>query len=549
MDQSSITLHLTHSLYKQLPGRPVETEEISHIHALRGETVSVQVIAAMTDAGRAQVDAEVQSPLPFRLRRVMTVPVRLAAYPDSHDDGYLSVEPGLYPDLLADYAPGSRCWVNRLEPLNFWIDFTVPAAQPAGDYPMVFRLHGDESDAAQEIRLTVTVLAAELPPQTLKCTQWFHSDCLADYYHVSVFSPEYWRIIENFMRAAVQSGTNMILTPIFTPALDTAVGGERTTVQLVDVTVHADGTYAFGFDRLLQWVNLAHRVGITDFEMAHLFTQWGAKFCPKIMAHTPQGDRRIFGWADDADGDRYVTFLRAFLPALTVKLREWGIAAHCTFHISDEPSADALPHYLKLREIVLPLIPGFRVMDALSHYGFYEQGAVDIPVAALDAAQPFVDHHVEPLWVYYCCSQGRSHESNRFIAMPSVRNRVLGFQMYLEGVSGFLQWGFNYYNDCCSAHRIDPFLTTDGDGAYPAGDPFLVYPGEGGVPLGSIRQMVFAEAIQDQRACRLLEQKIGRDRVCEMIRSAGIRGFLDYPMDAAALLALRGEINAAIARA
>ena len=52
-------------------------------------------------------------------------------------------------------------------------------------------------------------------------TEWFHSDCLADYYHVDVFSEEYWRIVENFLRKAKERGVNMILTPILTLPLET----------------------------------------------------------------------------------------------------------------------------------------------------------------------------------------------------------------------------------------------------------------------------------------------------------------------------------------
>ena len=37
------------------------------------------------------------------------------------------------------------------------------------------------------------------------------------------------------MDNAVAHGVNLLYTPLFTPPLDTQVGGERTTVQLVDV--------------------------------------------------------------------------------------------------------------------------------------------------------------------------------------------------------------------------------------------------------------------------------------------------------------------------
>ena len=105
----------------------------------------------------------------------------------------------------------------------------------------------------------------------------------------------------------------MLLTPVFTPPLDTAVGGERTTIQLVDIRVD-NGRYSFGFEKLERWVEMCRECGIRYFEIAHLYTQWGALHCPKIMATVDGEYRRIFGWDADATGDAYRAFLGAFLP-------------------------------------------------------------------------------------------------------------------------------------------------------------------------------------------------------------------------------------------
>ena len=41
-----------------------------------------------------------------------------------------------------------------------------------------------------------------LPAMKVPHTEWFHSDCLANYYGEEVFSEEYWRIVENFVKTA-----------------------------------------------------------------------------------------------------------------------------------------------------------------------------------------------------------------------------------------------------------------------------------------------------------------------------------------------------------
>jgi hypothetical protein len=127
---------------------------------------------------------------------------------------------------------------------------------------------------------SIQVVDAVQPAQALMHTEWFHSDCLVDYYRVPVFSDRYWEIVRNFVRTAARRGCNMLLTPHITPALDTRVGGERTTVQLVDIAERG-GTYTFEFSKLKRWVELAFDCGMQWLEMAHLFTQWAPEPRPK----------------------------------------------------------------------------------------------------------------------------------------------------------------------------------------------------------------------------------------------------------------------------
>ena len=87
------------------------------------------------------------------------------------------------------------------------------------------------------------------------------------YYKFDAFSDEYWRVTENYLKTAREYGMNCVLTPIFTPPLDTQKGKERPTVQLIDITVK-DGTYFFNFDKLTQWIEMANRCGIEYFELA-----------------------------------------------------------------------------------------------------------------------------------------------------------------------------------------------------------------------------------------------------------------------------------------
>ena len=150
------------------------------------------------------------------------------------------------------------------------------------------------------------------------------------------------------------------------------------------------------------------------------------------------------------------------------------------------------------------------------------------PVVITNSVDEFFKRDYKDIWAYYCCGPCDDGYSNRFMAMPSGRNRITGFQLYKYGIKGFLHWGFNFYYSQLSKREINPFLVTDADEAFQSGDAFSVYPGKNG-PYESLRSVVFYEALQDYRACRLLESFIGKEKVDELINEDGDIKFNKYP--------------------
>ena len=544
-------MRIISSLEKVFADEPLKAPEKTAFEGFENECISFQ----MAICGDVQTHCEplslrAESALDcLRIRSVRSVPVRLATLADA-DDNYLRKTPGLYPDLLRDVAPEDMAgdlYGYDGQWQCFWIDVEPEGKVQPGTYPVLLTVYNKQTDEALcSATVQVTILPGTLPEQTLKRTSWFHSDCLAQYYGVAVFSEEYWRIVENFVALAAKRGYNMLLTPLFTPPLDTQVGGERLTVQLVDVTVTESG-YAFGFEKLHRWVSMAQRCGIKYFEMSHLFTQWGARHAPKIMAMKDGALQRIFGWETEATGAEYAQFLRAFLPQFMAELKVLGIRENTYFHISDEPKEEMLEDYKAARALVAPYVEDCIIMDALSDYAFYEKGVVTCPIPALNHLEPFLQNNVPDLWTYYCVGQYKD-VTNLFIAMPSVRTRMLGVQLYRYNLAGFLQWGYNFYNSVRSTHTIDPYFTTDSDGRYPAGDALHVYPGRDGQPEDSLRLMVLQQAMQDLRALRWLESLIGREKTLEMLLDCaqGPLTLTEYPRDAAFFERLRERINVAI---
>ncbi|MBP5270216.1 MAG: DUF4091 domain-containing protein, partial [Clostridia bacterium] len=239
------------------------------------------------------------------------------------------------------------------------------------------------------------------------------------------------------------------------------------------------------------------------------------KHAPKVMAATPDGYRKIFGWETDACGKEYVRFLREYLKTLIKHMKKRGDDRRMIFHISDEPNAEQLEQYLAARSSVVDLLEGYTVTDALSNVNFYLSGAVTTPIPSNNHLEPFIkafeEEGREGLWTYYCCGQSVG-VSNRFFAMPGARTRFIGCQFYKYKIAGFLQWGYNFYYNQGSYDLINPFFETTGSGFVPSGDAFSVYPGPGGECLESIRIRHFRQALEDLRALRLCESFYGRER-------------------------------------
>ncbi|WP_225437393.1 DUF4091 domain-containing protein [Arthrobacter sedimenti] len=477
------------------------------------------------------------------------VPCTVAAFP-GHDGGYDRDTPGLYPDLLRPKPDGgirplASSWTSA------WVDITVEGAELAGSHEVPVRVTGSAGEVLFEDRLTITVLGRRLPELAIVNSHWFHCDGLASFYGVEVFSEEHWNAIDKFIASAAEMGVNSLLTPTWTPPLDTAIGGERLPTQLIGIA-EGGGEYSFDFSLLERWLEICARHGIKYLEIAHLFTQWGARFTPAIYVTTGTEAVRRFGWDVPATDPSYRRLMAALLPELRVVLSEHWSLDRVFFHISDEPHGEkALASYLEAKAVVADLLEGVEVVDALSDYAFYTSGAVNRPIVATDAVGPFLEAGMDRLWVYYCTAQDAG-VANRFIAMPSARNRVLGHQLFAMKCSGFLHWGFNFYNTAYSVSSIDPFKDTCAGGNFQGGDSFMVYPGDEGTPWASIRFKIFAQAMADHRAFTLLEELAGRAAVMDIIDSNGQGGPLamdSFNYDPVHYLRSRQQVNEAIAGA
>ncbi len=412
---------------------------------------------------------------------------------------------------------------------------------PTGKQTIKIELYNWGNEKVGENEIVLDVIDADLPEQTLYYTNWFHNDCLADYYNLELFSDDYFEVMKDFLRTAVKNGMNMVLMPAFTPALDTAIGEERMTVQLVKVKKEND-KYTFDFSLMKRYIDVAREAGIKFFEHSHFFTQWGAAHAPKVVAEVDGETKKIFGWETDASGEGYVEFLRSYIPQVLDFLKGEGLDKTTLFHISDEPNETHLETYEKSSSKIRDLLEGYTVGDALSDYKYYESGLVKTPIARIHKAMDFVDK-CDDLWIYYTGGECYDGLSNRLIQQPRERNRALGYMLYYYNAKGFLHWGYNYYYGRLAHGLYNPAI--DPCCGFPnAGTTYSVYPGIDRKPLQSIHQKIFTDGLIDMRALQLLESLGGREECKKLIDdNMGVPNFFNTPETPEKMMTFRKKVN------
>lgn len=533
---NSVKIRIISSLEKLYHGDKVPEAALSHFSMLNNEKKSFQIVIESEQdfKGTLIIETDIKDIRRYSIEHIKSdFPMAKGA-----DDYYRFSDDGYYPDLLLPVNDE----INIVKGVNvFWVEANANKENVGNNSLKISIKESDISLAESSLNIEIIDCALDFNDFIYTC--WFHTDCLMSHYNIEAFSEEYWRVTENFLKTANEYGMNCVLTPIFTPPLDTEIGKERPTVQLVDIS-HENGKYSFNFDKLTQWIEMAERCGIKYFEMAHFFTQWGANHAPKIMATVNGEYKKIFGWETKATSKEYKKFLTDFSVEFKKYFEERNLKDRVLIHVSDEPNFAMLRSYSKASRLIHKLYKGYKIVDALSDIWFYKLGIVTTPIPSNDHIDKFIGK-TDELWTYYCSAQNKKYVSNRFFCNSSLRTRVLGYQLFKFDVKGFLHWGYNFYYTQLSKAVIDPYKVSDAGGKFPSGDSFVVYPAEGGTAHHSIRLKVFYDALQDMAALHTLKKLTDKKTCLDIIEENGKHSitFSEYPHSDEWLLTTREKIN------
>jgi hypothetical protein len=147
-------------------------------------------------------------------------------------------------------------------------------------------------------------------------------------------------------------------------------------------------------------------------------------------------------------------------------------------------------------------MPGIPIIEACMHSQL--ANTIDVWVPILDQYHRdnafYRERQVagDEVW-FYTCVGPQGNYANRFLELPLVQTRLLHWINYRYGATGYLHWGYNWWQN----------LNATSDAVIrglPAGDAFIVYPAEEKV-YSSIRLKAMHDGIADYELLKLLEQK------------------------------------------
>ena len=427
-----------------------------------------------------------------------------------------------FPDPLLEDA---RISVDAGRNQPVWI--TIPTTRP-GRYKGTLTLSWTGGQIRQAF--TTEVHNVRMKKPRLWITNWWFSDeqrlsRLAGHKVIS-FSEEYWTLIRQIADFMAAYRQNVVLV---------------SPLDLVRLS-QTNGSWQFDFSRFDRTVEIFLAAGVAErIEGGHIggrSGEWNSPFHVRAAIWTNGAARWVNLFVTNTAAR---AFYAEFFPALQRHLDEKGWTARYRQHLGDEPVPTNSPSYRDMAGLIRTYAPRLKVIEATQSRELI--GCVDTWVPILDhlhrdyefmrARQAAGDE----VWTYTCCGPGAPY-ANRFIEQALIKPRLLHWINFRYGVTGYLHWGFNYWDP-----KLSPFEETTF--TWPAGDQWIVYPKDGRL-LSSIRLEAMRDGIADHELLSMLSER--DPALAKRLAEETIPDFNRYDTDIARFRARRLELLRALER-
>ncbi|MDI4647335.1 DUF4091 domain-containing protein [Cohnella hashimotonis] len=398
---------------------------------------------------------------------------------------------------------------KRVQPV--WVEVEIDADAKPGVYrPQIsvyrHRMFEDET-LVGTLGFEVRVLEVELPPPadySFYLDLWQHNANIARKYDVELWSDRHFEIMEGYVASLAELGQKAATVVVSEvpwsgqgSAFDRVDPANMFEYSIVNVTMRADGEWAYDFGALNRYVELCMKHGIdSEIEVFGLLNIWVIEEAGYGRLVPDLDDAVRVRYFDERSGTyKYIKDkgeLARYVSALEKNFidKDWIGKVRI---LADEP-AD-LERFRGRLSALREMAPSFRYKVAINHAEFIkEEGLLD-HVPSLDCVADEYDELMAlkqgkdgKTLFYVACEQ---MHANTFIASHLLESRLLPWLAWQFRLDGFLRWNYTVWpND--PLNKISYHYPV-----FPAGDTNFVYPGRDGMPMLSLRYKLLQKGIRD----------------------------------------------------
>ena len=405
-------------------------------------------------------------------------------------------EATLVPDLLSE-----KCFIDVAGNTTaiFLLIFKLPQKIECRDYRFVITANST-SHRIRRKEFTLNIIPAPEPKHISKpkVTFWPHWKRFAMYLNVELWSEEFWRLAEIYLKEMAAGGMNVIMASInhdpFCYPLPEEYYEYNYYPPMVVWERDTDGEFIFDFSVYDRYVELNLRLGIDKEIECHSLLPCKQQE-PKIYYHDiASGELKTIETISGSPV--YKKAWTAFLKAFIAHNRKRGWQNLLTICPYDEPSDPK--RFSEVAEFAKKLAPEVKISAAVTSRVALELiGCIDISTIHLEvgfdkeAVKELRKNGVELRW-YNCCAPDWGN--TLFSCDLAEAYRISWITEYGK-YKGFLRWAIIGWPESWDKN---PGFN------WPTGDTYLIAPGING-PIETLRWHAYRQGCQDLRLLLQLE--------------------------------------------
>lgn len=404
-----------------------------------------------------------------------------------------------YPDPIREVEKWS---VGRDQAQPMWITVPIPEKAKAGTYKATVTLSGVAGDAPFSLKkeVAVKVYPVTLEKPSLMVSNWFAINdstmAILNGGSVERYSEQYWSLVEELAHKLGECRTNTIVTPI---------------LDLLEFEYNEKtGKYSFDYKHIDRFLDIFKKEGILDLvEGGHIAARkggWKSPFVFRVPRYNKKGLVELS--LHPFSSEEAKEFYRQFIPSLRAHIKKRGLLKQYVQHIADEPIQANHKSYVEIAQFIKELWPEVKIIEACHTHNL--ENMVDIWVPQLNFYHTNYKFYTarqkagDEVWFYTCLSP-QGEYLNRFVEQHLLKTRLIHWQNFRYGATGYLHWGFNKWAKGRNPYGEASTMQSSGN-TIPAGDCYIVYPNKGKL-YSSIRLEAARDGVADHTLLKMLEKR------------------------------------------